>query len=153
MLTLPSVPADNLYKFVAIAGLATAIVAVALEVQCELSFTNSVNEFSKQERKLTYEAFRTAAIRDLPQEIKDDYDARSRDLLDDRSHAGWLILAARIGLGIQFAFCVFVTRKGFNLWWDRCQQYQDAILKSQYKKEIGQSEDLQISTDRKGTRE
>lgn len=136
MLPLPSVPADNLYKFVGIAGLATAILAVALEVQFELSFMNSRNEFSKQKRKLVVESFRHLAIREVPQDAQDDLTSRVKDLSDNEIHASRIIIAARLWFAVQFVVGAIAGRKGFNLWWTRCQQYQDQILKSQYEKEI-----------------
>ena len=144
---LPSIPTDNLYKFVAISGLALCAFAVTYPTSKALELKNSAIETHAQIRKLQIEldglsadvdAFKSKAPEQRRQEEhaalskslkaiqlkKVDIDAAVEKLDLNRDWAwAYLLFAAIAGLVGSIA-----TTRGFRLWYNRVQRPQDQKL-------------------------
>lgn len=143
-MNLPNLPTDNLYKFIALAGLVVILLSIVLPnialhnlrlellktngelsvLQAEYDFLreehNSVENHPNLEEAAKHrEKMKELRVRTLQLKSKDE----SERFLH-RQTIVWQSVAA-IGLFVGAGMVTF----GFKLWYERVQKYQDMILK------------------------
>ena len=124
-LPLPSIPTDNLYKFVAIAGLVMILAGLIIP---QLTIRKVDELVSTTEGILKYLENAKEAGRDLPHEKREDMISLIRQNIElGRSGIRqWkfesMLASAIIVTGVIFAFL------GFLLWYFRVQRHMDKIL-------------------------
>jgi len=138
MLELPQPPTDNIYKFFAIFGLVLFLASGLLcweQVQQRVLIESEIEHLSQQiayNLKLpdslildTGKVLRNASPEDKAKTTRiNELKERRADL----TVPFWLLLAVGM-LGVASGLVLMV--KGFRLWYDRAQTYQDQVLRAQ----------------------
>lgn len=129
---LPTPPTDNLYKFVAIAGVALilgSLLVVGIYSKAEIEWFGNTGDRIIQRR---HERISSKAI--TKNEVDDLWKEEVRlfhSLVAERTSVSKYlapVLGCAIGAGI------LMTPIGFFLWWWKVQKYQDELLRLEYEK-------------------
>ena len=145
MLTLPNLPTDNIYKFIAIAGVALGIASIALRVQAHLAYESKVLSRVETTGKAIQDHIRErGGIPTLSNDTKRGADPdleEFKEILQTRDKEYLSSLKTLMNLtgelmNHMFAIGCFLAICGLGLWYVKVQSFQDGILKTQYEMEI-----------------
>ena len=159
---LPSLPTDNLYKFIALLGIVLLVTAIVVPVkiqdEIDKDFARLVliqqvkidlavlewNQAGSPPNTLTTEEA-IEKWRSSQKEKKEELQSRLRKLeLSGAEHAEYLSAIQVRQRWRRIAYCIgpigiFLMCIGFRLWYVRLQKYQDMIIR--HKAELDKSED------------
>lgn len=145
---IPAFPTDNLYKFIAVAGLALALLSYWIFVRATARIRENIDELeidmapaqSRRER-LRREISRIETLANPNQEDIATLEGMLQDLEElmtvlsakstilNRKHQQLRELAVTVLVG--FAVGIGVSSSGFLLWYHRWQRYQDQLIRQQ----------------------
>ena len=159
---IPNLPTDNLYKFMAIAGLALIIISVIIplwiihdlkikgyDLKIEMAIIDvEAKSFEKQfqlhtqvphnKKELSDHSHKQyfATVLDMEKNI-----AKTKGQVDKLEFLRSEIQKMRVIIALGLGLGLILTFNGFRLWYSRLQKYQDAAIKSEAQKQPHETTD------------
>ncbi|MCG3146515.1 MAG: hypothetical protein HONDAALG_04661 [Gammaproteobacteria bacterium] len=144
-------PTDNLYKFIAIAGLLLMFFGLSAPSWYLITARSKITDLSIEVRTIELEIhFLEEDLQRLTgksidqigkSELSPEQTAKLREILLKQVRLNetlkleeWKarsMILAMLVLGVTTFFGSWMARKGFSLWYDRLQVFQDAIIKDE----------------------
>lgn len=137
-MNIPNLPTDNLYKFLAIFGLVLMIYGSYMLVQTPEKLISNVEQLNVSKQLMLFNAkmdttksIQTTCNTKI-EHLRDSltFDAKFKGLQRDVNNLTKFVL---LYLGL-FGCGVFLSIRGFILWYKRTQQFNDKILENESKK-------------------
>ena len=136
MITLPSLPTVNLYKFIAISGLVLIVTSAVIIWSHDKMLTSIVQEQARRTSLLAAERKQIMDTQALPEQKKTEIAQKEAQLKSGDKVFDIALGAANfygfLALGLELVG-LLAAAIGFWLWYTRVQVHQDRILVAQAK--------------------
>ena len=141
MITLPSLPTDNLYKFIAISGLVLVVTSAVIIWSHDKALTSIVQEQARRTSLLAAERKQVIDTQALPEQKKTEIAE-----IEAQLKSGYKVFDIALGAANFYGFLalgldlvgLLAAAIGFWLWYTRVQVHHDRILAA-HAKQITQS--------------
>jgi hypothetical protein len=143
MLPLPNLPTDNLYKFISLSGVALFFVGVGFLFVEQKSFLDRYTGLREISARIVYQTSQYIEptlknpTRLTPSEIRQrirvldslyaEQKTKQSVIEMQNTDHGIIQIACVLAIGLG----LLIAERGFRLWYDRVQKYQDVILRNE----------------------
>lgn len=132
MLKTPTIPTDNLYKFMALSGVFSAVVLIVTmqltlyNLMLKTSELNGLTKILKEEKDSLKK--KDSIQNEKVERFTERYNELTKTLLVHQTSLDYFISFKNLG---YLMIIIFICQSiwGFMLWYHRLQKYQDEMLK------------------------
>lgn len=150
-MTIPTLPTDNLYKFMAVSGLLASLVGWLAPEVLHFQYVEALTHDTEQQIKKTMESefesnpaladkLREIAMQVFKKSIREGTLSENSSVLvsiqKDKYDAARILGNRVLSVGLSFSLV------GFVLWWFKVQRLQDSILKAELRKVLAEERTL-----------